>query len=68
MCDDIWSGRDVSFNLFQVIYRAGFVIHTDDGLGPVNKVMALDDSAGAALMALRRSEFHGTDFPGGHIS
>ena len=24
--DDIWSGRDVSFNVFQVRYRAGFVI------------------------------------------
>ena len=27
-CDDIWSGRDVSFNVFLVRYRAGLVIHT----------------------------------------
>ena len=27
-CDDIWSGRDVSFNVFQVRYRAVLVIHT----------------------------------------
>ena len=27
-CDDIWSGRDDSFNVFQVRYRAGLVIHT----------------------------------------
>ena len=27
-CDDICSGRDVSFNVFQVRYRAGLVIHT----------------------------------------
>ena len=25
--DDVWSGRDVSFNVFQVRYRAGLVIH-----------------------------------------
>ena len=25
--DDIWSGRDVSFNVFQVRYRVGLVIH-----------------------------------------
>ena len=28
VCDDIWSGRDDSFNMFQVRYRAGLVIHT----------------------------------------
>ena len=28
VCDDIWHGIDVSFNVFQVRYRAGLVIHT----------------------------------------